>query len=373
MPRGQEFCNGHECAKRQLEKAGIAFTALDHGGRACADLQRLQSILDGLDEQRIEALVRKWLVRLPHPFTAADRAAGDRYERLILQAEFARPQGLDRPLSGRRLFEAIIGENIHLGRPSKVSLIFDRRIIQRPPGTFQTRVLTQGVIPSRHIRYKSSKIKQYFKEGHALRTETPINNTRDFALGRRLHNLPALRAIGFAANRRLLEVETLSQDCFLADGVFDQVTQPQVVAGQRAAGLHFDDPRVLALFTTRCLFLTLPQGVRNATLRVWMAQALGVSVEAYSPGRMTYNLRRLRLHGLIERLPHSHSYRVTELGLRVVLFFTKVHHRLLRPGLSQLFDGSPKAPNRPIATALRQLQQAFEQLCDQARLQPCKI
>jgi hypothetical protein len=271
------------------------------------------------------------------------------------------------------LFEAIIGENINLGRPSKVSLIFDRRMTQRTPGTFQTRVLTQGVIPSLHVSYKSSKIKQYFKEGHALRTETPINNTRDFALGRRLHNLPALRAIGFTANRRLLEVETLSQDCFLADGVFDQVTQPQRVAGQRAAGLHFDDPRVLALFTALCLFLTLPQGFRNATLRVWMAQALGVSVEAYSPGRMTYDLRRLRLHGLIERLPHSHSYRVTELGLRVALFFTKVHNRILRPGLSQLFDGCPKAPNRPIATAMRQLQQAFEQLFDQAQLQPCKI
>ena len=99
---------------------GIAFTALDNGVRACADPQRLQSILDGLDEKRIEALVRKWLVRLPHPFTAADRAAGYRYELSILQAEFARTQVLDRPLSGRRLFEAIIGENINLGRPSRV-------------------------------------------------------------------------------------------------------------------------------------------------------------------------------------------------------------------------------------------------------------
>lgn len=115
--------NGHEYAKRQLEKAGIAFAALDNGVRACADPQRLQSILDGLDERRIEAVVRKWFARLPHPFTASDRAAGYRYECLILQAEFARTQGFDRPLSGRHLFEQIIRENLDLGRPEQVSLI----------------------------------------------------------------------------------------------------------------------------------------------------------------------------------------------------------------------------------------------------------
>ena len=146
-----------------------------------------------------------------------------------------------------------------------------------------------------------------------------------------------------------------------------------MVAGQRASGLHFDDPRVLALFTALSLFLTLPEGFRHATLRTWIAQALGVAEDAYSPGRMTYDLRRLRLHGLIERIPHSHRYRVTDLGLRVALFFTKVHSRILRPGLSQLLDGCPKAPNRPIATAMRRLQQAFADLLAQAKLAPAQI
>ena len=85
---------------------------------------------------------------------------------------------------------------------------------------------------------------------------------------------------------------------------------------------------------------------------------------------MTYDLRRLRLHGLIERIPHSHRYRVTDAGLRVALFFTKVHSRILRPGLSQMFDGCPKAPNRPIATAMSRLQQAFADLFEQAKLAP---
>jgi len=365
--------NGHEYAKRQLAKEGIAFEALDNGVLCCADPVRLQQILDQLDAAKIQALVNKWLKRLPDPFSAQDHAAGFNPQLSILQAEFSRTQVLDRPLSGRHLFEEIIRENIDLGRPSKVSLIFQRRITKRTPGTFHSRVITQGVTPSLHVSYKSTKIKQYFKEERALRTETTINNTHDFGVGRLLKNLPALRAIGFAANRRLLEVETISQDCTLAEGVLDQVIKPQLVEDQRVPALRFDDGRVMALLQVLCLFLVLPAGFRNATMRQWMAQALGVDAAKYSAGRMTYDLRRLRLHRLIARIPHTHRYRVTDFGIRVALFFTKVHSRILRPGISQLFDGCPKAPNRPIATAMAKLDQAFEALFNEAKLAPCEI
>jgi len=369
FPYTARIClNGHEYAKRQLDKAGIAYEPLDNGIRSCADPRRLQQILDDLDEARIEALVRKWFARLPHPFSAADREAGFHYDLSILQAEFARTQVFDRPLSGRRLFEEVIRENIDLGRPEKVSLIFNRRITKRTPGTFRTRVVTQGVVPSLHVSYKSSKIKQYFKEDRALRTETTINNTRDFAIGRRLENLPALRAIGFAANRRLLDVEKISQDCHLGEAVFDRVNQPQVVDGQRASALGFGNPRVMALFQALCLFMLLPEGFRNATLRDHVAQLMGEKPQDYSPGRMTYDLRRLRLHGVIEKITGTHRCQMTSEGLRICLFLTKVHNRVIRPGFSQLNNGCPKAPNRPIVSAMHQLDRAMDQLIGEAKL-----
>ena len=369
FPYTARIClNGHEYAKRQLEKAGITYEALDNGIRSCAAPHALQQILDQLDRARIEKLVRKWFARLPHPFSPADRAAGFRYELSILQAEFARTQVFDRPLSGRHLFEEVIRENIDLGRPETVSLIFNRRINKRTPGQFRTRVITQGVIPSLHVSYKSSKIKQDFKQDRALRTETTINNTRDFALGRRLENLPALRAIGFAANRRVLDVEKISQDCLLGEGVFDRVNQPQVVNGQRVSALTFGDARVMALFQALCLFLLLPEGFRNATLRTHVAQLMGEPPERYTPGRMTYDLRRLRLHGIIEKIPGTHRYQMTYEGLRVCLFLTKVHIRVIRPGLSQLMDGCPNSSNRPVATAMRQLDRSLDQLIVQAKL-----
>jgi hypothetical protein len=369
FPYTARIClNGHECAKRPLENAGLAYEALDNGIRDCEDPPPLQQLLDELDEGRIEALVRKWLARLPHPFTATDQAAGYRYELSILQAEFARTQVFDRPLSGRRLFEEIIREHLDLGRPEQVRLIFERRVIKHTPGRFRTRVITQGVTPSLHISDKSTKIKQYFKEERALRTETTINNSRDFAIGRRLHNLPALRAIGFAANRRVLEVERISQDCQLGEAVFDQVNRAQVIDGQRASALPFGDERVMALFQALCLFILLPEGFRNASLRQHVAELMGETPERYGPGRMTYDLRRLRLHGLIKRIEHTHRYEVTALGKRVCLFFTKVNARVIRPGLSQLFDGCPKAPNHPLAAAINQLDRSCEQLFAEAKL-----
>jgi len=97
---------------------------------------------------------------------------------------------LDRPVHGPLFFELVIRENLDLGRPDEVQLISDRRITRRTPGRLRTRILTQGVTPSLHVYYKSTRIKQYHKQQRALRAETTINNTYDFAVGKRLHNLP---------------------------------------------------------------------------------------------------------------------------------------------------------------------------------------
>jgi hypothetical protein len=337
FPYNAKLCiNGHEYVKRQLAKEGIAFEALDNGILSCANPKRLQQLCDGLSPAKIEALLRKWLARLPHPFTAKDRQAGYRYQLSILQSEFSLTQVLDQPRSGRIFFEEVIRENLDLGRPDSVQLIFNRRVTKRTPGRFRTRVLTEGVTPSLHVDYKSTRIKQYHKEGRALRTETTINNSRDFAVGKALKNLPALRAIGFQANRRLLDVQRLSHDCAIGEAAFRRVNQPVVVEGQRASALRFAEPAVQALLSALVVFRLLPRGFSNRELRDHWAPLLGKAPADMTPGRMTYHLRRLRLHGLIERVPNSHRYRVTDGGWRTALFCTRSYNRLLRPGLAQV-------------------------------------
>jgi hypothetical protein len=183
----------------------------------------LQRICDRLNDAKIDRFVRKWLGRLPHPYTAADRRAGCRVDISILQVEFSLTQMLDRLSAGRVFFEVVIRNNLDAGRPDHVSLAFARRVSKRTPGRFRTRVLTQGVIPSIHVDYQHSRIKHYWKQGVALRTECTINDSRDFRIGKRLPNLPALREVGFSANRRLLEVQRISCDPIAGAHAYQQV------------------------------------------------------------------------------------------------------------------------------------------------------
>ncbi len=371
FPYNARLCiNGNEWAKRQATKAGIAFTALDNGFADCADPAALQKICDRLTPAKIDALLRRWLAILPHPFSRADRIAGYRYDISMLQVEFSLTQMLDRPVSGRVLFEEVLRENLDIGRPDKIGLIFDRRIIRRgphrTPGRFRTRVLTEGVTPSLHVDYKHSKIKQYHKEKQALRTETTINDSRDFGIRKRLCNLPELAQVGFSANRRLLDVERLSSDPISGENAFRAVADPIMVNHQRASALPFDSARTQALLSALVVFHLLPHGFRNTDLRALLAPLLGLDPSLMTQGRMSYDLRRLRLHGLIERLPGTHRYTVTHRGFQLAVFLTRVHNRLIRPGLADVLAEHESAS--PLRREFHHLDTAIDNIAKKHRL-----
>jgi hypothetical protein len=369
---GRVILNGNEYAKRQAAKAGIGFTPLDNAFAAIDDPAAVQAICDGLDEDKITALADKWLAILPHPFTADDTAAGYTYELSVLQAEFSLTQTLDAPLAGRVFFEEIIRGNLDAGRPDRVSLIFGRRIIRRgkraTPGRFRTRVITDGVDPSLHIDYKHSKIKQYHKLGKALRTETTINDTNDFGVPKGLSHLPELKEIGFTASRRLLDAQRISHDpaegAALLAALGNPVTSP---AGTRTAGMPLTSTRVQALLSALCAFRLLPNGFTNRDLRNCLAPLLGLPPEDMTSGQITYDLRRLRIHGLIQRIPHSFRYQVTDAGLRQALFLTRLVSHMMIPGLAQLADPGPPASSR-LRTAARAYETAIDDLARQARI-----
>jgi hypothetical protein len=371
FPYNAKLClNGHEWAKRQATKAGIAFTALDNGFATVDDPTALQAICDRLGPDQIDGLLRKWLAILPHPFTPADREAGYRYDISILQAEFSLTQLLDQPVSGRVFFEHVISNNLDAGRPDRIALVFDRRLMTRgprsTPGRFRTRVITQGVTPSLYIDYKHTVIKQYHKQGRALRTETTINDTRDFGIGKRLTNLPALRQVGFSANRRLLGVQRLSHNPIHAEQAFTAVHHPIITSdGNRIAGLRLGDRRAHALLQALLVFGLIPHGFLNRDLRALLAGLLGKHPHEITAGQVSYDLRRLRAHGLITRIPKTHRYRISDTGLHHAMLITHLHTRLLQPGLAQLTDPDPPAPST-LRTAARNYQRALDQLTQEA-------
>ena len=282
FPFNAKLClNGHEYLKRQLTRGGIAFEELDNGILSCADPQRMQQLSDGLTSARIDALLRKWAGRGCATRTAAPTGSpvcSTRWS--ILQAEFSLTQVLERALHGRAFFEDLIRENLDLGRPrpSAVDLQPPRQQAYAVALSYP-RDHPGRVVPSLHVDYKHSRIKQYHKEGRALRTETIINDSYDFDLGRRLDNLDQLKELGYSTNRRLLRVQRLSHDCQVGAAVFADLQQPRVApdSGQRCAALRFGCARVQALLCALLAFRLLPLGFDNRQLRVQMAPLLGVA------------------------------------------------------------------------------------------------
>jgi len=194
-----------------------------------------------------------------------------------------------------------------------------------------------------------------------LRTEFRSHNNDDFAIGRRLHNLGALRQVGFTANRRLLDVQRISHDGAIGEQAFHELQRPVERNGTRAAGLRFGDPRALALLAAMLVFRLQPRGFANRDLRLHVAPLLGRDPSQFPQGRMTYDLRRLLLHGLIERIPRTHRYRVTDFGLRAAVFLTRAWGRLLRPGLSLVLPRDHPVPV-PLRAAIDQVDKAIDRI-----------
>jgi hypothetical protein len=189
------WVNGHEWAKRQAAKAGLAVSELSNGVAACADPGRLQGICDRLGPGAINVFVQRWLARLPLPLGEADRDAGYWWECSMRQVEVSRTVVFDAPGHARGFFEALIADNLDLGRPANVEIIFGPKIRRDTAGTFRTAIDrrdNQGVVVN--VFYKHSRIKQYLKDGRAMRIETVVNAPRDLGSNARLPNLDELQA-----------------------------------------------------------------------------------------------------------------------------------------------------------------------------------
>lgn len=368
LPYPIKLClNGHEWVKQQLRRAQVSFDSLDNGFLACADPTRLQAICDQLGPADVQAFFDRWAARLPSPMTAGDRAAGYTHRLALQQVEVSLTQVFARPVQGRHFFEAVIRENLDLGRPDRVGLLFPLRLTKATPPPawgYRTRVITDGVEPSLHVEYKSSHVKQYFKEQRALRTETTINNPKDFYVAKAVSNVSHLRDLGDQVNRKLLEVERVSHQCVLTQDALDRLQQPTVEAGQRASALRFADPRVMALCQAITGFAHLPRGFHNRDLRHPIEALLG---RPYSAAQMTYDLRRLRLKGLIHRIPKTHRYTATSYGLKVAFFYAKLYLRILRPEWAALLPVNDQLP-RPLRAALDQLDAQIRQIYKDAAL-----
>ncbi|HEY2651887.1 MAG TPA: hypothetical protein VGI50_08200 [Solirubrobacteraceae bacterium] len=361
------WVNGHEWAKRQALRYGIGYTELENGFASCPEPERLQTICDSFSPEHVQAFFDRWITQIPTPLGSEDRAAGYWWELSMRQVEVSRTLVLDDPRRARAFFETLVADNVGIGRPEQVSLVFARRVTKATREPFRTRVLSAGSDVRIEFRYKHSRVKQYLKGSRALRVETVINKPSDLDVPARLHNLPALIDKTRAVNHRLLMIEQAGQSCAIGSALFERIHQPYNHEGQRTGALRFGDTRATALAGALCQLLPAVTGFTNKSLRGLVAGLLDQDYSySYSQSKMSYDLRRLRLHGLIQRLPHSNTYVLTPEGIRVAVFYTKLQNRLLRP----LLDADKPPARIEIRQALKTLDNAVKDYIQNARLAP---
>ena len=168
-----------------------------------------------------------------------------------------------------------------------------------------------------------------------------------------------------------MQLEQVAHDCGLAAAQLSDVTQPSHTAeGQPAPGLKFGDPRVTAVLAALCLFALTPEGLTNRRLRPLVAQLLAGPDDGYTARQMGYDLRRLARKGFIAQVHGKLCYTLTPYGRRTALFLTKVHARVLRPGLQALDPHTVSTAPPPLRRALDALDAATEALVAQANLAP---
>ncbi|MDQ1411801.1 MAG: hypothetical protein QOE07_389 [Acidimicrobiaceae bacterium] len=359
--------NGHEWAKRQLAKEGVAFQALDNGLLAVDDPGAAHRICARLGAGHVRDLLGRMMAVMPDPLTVEDRRAGFDWSFSVAQLEVSDTAVFDAPRRARAWFEAAIGDHLDLGRPERVSLVVDRRVVNRgkykTPGRFATEVITRDVIPQLQIHYKSSKAKAYLKEGRALRVETTVNNPADFAVHKTLNtaNWRTLRRLGADTNTRFLAALGEGQPGLPDPATLESVVLPSVHDGQRAPGLRFGEPRTTALLASVAAFAHVIGGLTNRSLRHQMAALWNPD---YTQAQASYDLRRLRLKGLIERVEHTNTYRVTAKGHSIASFLTKLATRVVIPALTDLDDvlKPPKAAPRPVRDAWRAYERSIDTL-----------
>jgi hypothetical protein len=178
--------------------------------------------------------------------------------------------------------------------------------------------------------------------------------------------MPYLKTLGRQINRRLLEVERVSQNCGLSAESIQRVVQPTVTQdGQRAPGLKFGDPRVMALMLSLSAFGCLIDGFRSRELRQRVAALMGVGLEQYSTSQMSYDLRRLQRKGIICRVSGSQRCYLTPYGWKLARLYARLEARVFRPALT-VMNAPPIAPSGPLNDALQIIDTELNRLLTQA-------
>jgi len=329
----QVYVNGHEWLARQLIAAGISFRKDENAFLACAAPERLQALADSFQASHLVASVEPWLRRFLPYFTDAERKLGYRHQLFVSQVEYCHNVVFRQGAALDRLFNRLLDGSRGLANPHKVAIIFGRKQFYPDTRTGRLEVkISKCKTPVLRTEFQKTSAKQYVRSHTLLRTETTCYQVNDLSIRKDIKHLPTLRQVLGQSNERLLEAQQDVLASYVDRGQLERLRQPTVsAAGRRTPGLRLDDRRLLAVLRalTNLRYVIGKGCFRTVDLLEDVQRALGKA--DYQLSQLRYDMGKLRVKGLVTRLPGTRRYELSPEGYRLAILYQKLHHRLYGP------------------------------------------
>jgi len=337
FPFSARLClNQHHWLANRLAAEGIPVRQCGNAFLSCSDPARLQALADSLTGRDLERCGQKWLRALTPFFTPTERRQAACHHRLF----FAQVEYCDNLIFRRRaaldaLGERLLDANRTIGQPTKLAMIFGRKVTKRHRGKLET-VIEDLDLPNPVIRSycRDGSIKQYVRDHLDLRTEATSNNVPDFGVPKAIEHVPRLREAMATVPDRYLTVQQDILETFVDRGQLRQLAEPtRLPNGKRIPGLKLDHPRLLAVMHALVRFAHIAGGDTFTTrdLHPTAAAALDSTPDQYRLGSLRYDLSKLRAKGLVDKVEHSRRYRLQPQGYQICVVFLKLFERVYAP------------------------------------------
>jgi hypothetical protein len=363
------WINGHSFIAGELQRQGIRFRRDDNAFLWVSDPQALQATANRLSPKIIRPRLDYWTWLLGPKFSKKERAAIYLQRKYSLnQVEYCRNFIFRRHFPIHKIFERSAELGAFCLTADKITQIFGVRKHKRIRGKLHS--MLEKIDHGHHVLriYCQTQVARlYEKFSTFLRMEICVNRLRDLGLNKGLENLDALRKKLVPATDRLADFQGQMLDVHVDFPLFQRLALPVSRGKSKIPGIKIQDTRMMRLMEV-LLHGGSQLGARR-TAQIWEAirTAFALSPEAYTLNQLRYDLRKLKAHGLLERVGKSYAYRLTEKGIRVAAMFLLFHKRVCGPLANSLFHHRPRPRSQPptkIEAAYYKADEAIQNLVD---------
>ena len=334
-----------------------------------SDPEALQATADRLSPEIIRPRLDYWTLVLGPKFSKKDRTIPLRRRYSLNQLEYCRNFIFRRNFPIHKLFQRSAELGVFCLTADKIAQIFGVRKHKRLRGKLHS--MLEKLDHGHHVLriYCQSQVARlYEKFSTFLRLEICVNRLRDLGLNKGLENLDALREKLVVVTDRLAGLEARLLNVHVDFPLFQRLALPVSLGKSKIPGIKIQDTRMIRLMEV--LLHGGPQVAGWRTLQIWQAlhSAFSLSPQDYTLNQLRYDLRKMKGHGLLERVDKHYAYRLTEKGIRVSAMFVLFYKRICGPLANSLFHHKPRRSPRPpvkIETAYHQADAAIQKLIDQ--------